>query len=74
MKTEKTTEKRGAGRPPSEFETRLAIRIHDDQEEVWRAAAATCGLSLPEWARVALDAEAARATHVPILKRAKSAR
>lgn len=62
------TEKK-IGRPASEYEGRMAFRRHDDQEEVWRSAAATCGMQLADWIRATLDAEAKKAHHVPLLKR-----
>jgi hypothetical protein len=36
---------------------------------IWDVAAATCGMTLPQWMRATLDAEAKVATHVPIMKR-----
>ena len=61
------------GRPESSFETRTMFRHHDAQLEAWKLAAATCGMTWQDWLRATLDAEAVRATHVPLVKR-KAAR
>lgn len=57
------------GRPASEFPNRYQVRHDDAQRDAWALAAATCGMALPEWIRATLDGEAAKATHVPMIKR-----
>lgn len=62
--------KPGPGRPKSDLEERYQLRHESpEQRAAWEAAAATCGLTLAQWINRALDAEAARATHVPMIKR-----
>lgn len=68
-KEAKETKKATRGRPASAHVGRYPIRRHDEQEQAWRVAAATCGISLQDWIRSTLDAEAKRATHIPQLKR-----
>lgn len=65
------TKARTVGQPASPHKERFMLRHHEEQMVVWRNAAATSGLTLPEWMRQTLDAEARKATHVPIVKRAK---
>jgi hypothetical protein len=60
---------KATGRPASPFPERYPLRHDDDQRSAWAQAAATCGLSLPEWIRATLDGEARKATHVPMIKR-----
>lgn len=58
------------GRPKAADAHRIPIRYHDEDERAaWLAAAATCGLSFQAWALATLNAEAAKATHVPMIKR-----
>lgn len=58
------------GRPAdAEHPNRYPVRHADDQKAKWQAAAATCGMTLQDWCRATLDAEAARAHHVPMIKR-----
>ncbi len=57
------------GRPADEHALRYMLRHHASQLDVWRVAAATCGMTVAEWIRSTLDAESARATHVPLAKR-----
>lgn len=58
------------GRPADvEHPERYPVRHDGDQIARWRLAAATCGLTLQDWIRSALDGEAGRAHHVPTLKR-----
>lgn len=66
-----TKEPRTRGQPASPHKERFMLRHHEEQMVVWRNAATTSGLTLPEWMRQTLDAEARKATHVPIVKRAK---
>lgn len=65
-----TATKSNAGRKPSEFEGRFAIRRHDEQEEAWRLAAALCGMQLADWVREVLEGETKKPIHVkPLGKR-----
>jgi hypothetical protein len=57
------------GRPADAHGERYMLRHHAAQIEVWRLAAATCACSLGEWMRLALDSEAATATHVLPVRR-----
>ena len=57
------------GRPPSPNRRRYPLRHDDADRAAFDQAAATCGLSLQEWALATLQAEARRATHVPMIKR-----
>ena len=69
--------KSGPGRKPDPHEERWMLRHHAEQYNpantgTWQVAAMMSGLDTPEWARRVLDAEAAKATHVPELKRRAS--
>jgi uncharacterized protein (DUF1778 family) len=58
------------GRPASPHRERYPLR-HDPEDRImFDAAAATCGMALSEWILRTLRAEARKATHVPMLKRA----
>lgn len=57
------------GRPASPFPKRYAVRHDDARLAAWKAAAATCGVDLQTWIRLTLDAEARKATHVPLVQR-----
>lgn len=64
------TKSKITGRPKSpDGPNRYPLRHDDDQRAAWDAAAATCGLSLQQWIAATLDAEAKKATHVPMIKR-----
>lgn len=54
---------------PTSALARYPIRFTEEQRAAWTAAAATCGMSLQAWITSALDGEAAKATHVPMVKR-----
>ena len=53
----------GSGRPPANGEgygAPLYLRVKASQRERWQAAADAAGLSLSEWVRRVLDAEASK--------------
>lgn len=64
-----TTTPNAGGRPKSDKPGRYQLRHFDDELPRWRVAAASCGKTLPDWIQETLNAEAARATHVAMLKR-----
>lgn len=65
-----TATKSKIGRPTSDAgPVRYPLRHKADQRAAWELAAATCGLSLQQWIASTLDAEAKKATHVPMIKR-----
>lgn len=71
----KKTANHTIGRPADSNELRYMIRHTAKQYSKetgagsWQVAAATSGLTVQEWMRKTLDAEANKATHVPQLKR-----
>jgi plasmid stability protein len=66
--------KKTTGRPASPFPHRYPVRVDDDMIAAMKIAAASCGLPVQDWARATLAAEAAKATHVPPIYRAKAGR
>ena len=48
---------------------RYPLPYTSDQRPAWETAAATCGKTLSEWISATCDAEAKKATHVPMVKR-----
>jgi hypothetical protein len=57
------------GRPKVAHRLRYPLRHDQADREAFERAAATCGKTLQVWALETLRAEAAKATHVPMLKR-----
>jgi hypothetical protein len=59
------------GRPKSAYAERYYLRHHMPQIEAWRAAAISSGKTLHQWMLEALDGEAKKPHHVPVLKRVR---